>query len=434
MVRSARKKEEGGITMRKMLRSLRSTLGKTIVLCALALTLLGGTSAAYDSQNRGGADKRKRDPLPLTFTQIDVPGATRTSANSINNRGQIVGGFVDAANVVHGFLLENGVFTQIDFPGAAGTEAFSINNRRQIVGGFVDASGPPSPANVPHGFLLENGVFTRIEVPGAMATIAYGINDRGQIAGLIADPGGAEHGFLLDGGVFTQIDVPGGVDTNPLGLNNRGQIVGHVGPVGAFHGFLLDNGVFTQIDFPGAAESAASGINDRGQTVGYFFDAVGAQHGFLASKEQFSGKAIGAGAEQAAVEIVGSFTSPTDLDLSAATLTITSLLNEQAGGGELVRGLPLVLTAVPGSHHNLALFVDRSHPNFASVTIQDVGSGKFIFKINVHNATINSPQKCSPTRLTISFRLDDASKPPTVVSTERSWSCFGPSNRFLETH
>jgi hypothetical protein len=237
-------------------------------------------------------------------------------------------------------------------------------------------------------------------------------------------------------GVFTTIDFPGAAQfTSPLGINNRGQIVGHVGPVGAFHGFLLDNGVFTQIDFPGAAQSAASGINDRGEIVGYLIDGGGVNHGLLATKEQFSGKAIGlgAGADNAAVEIAGTFTSPTDLDLSAATLTISNLLNEQAGGGELVSGPPLVLTAVPGSQPNLVRFVDQSRPNLASVTIHDAGPGKFNFRIKVDDATINSPQKCSPTRLTTGFRLDAANNPPIVVSTERPWDCFGPSNGSLKT-
>jgi hypothetical protein len=49
--------------------------------------------------------------------------------------------------------------------------------------------------------------------------------------------------------------------------------------------------------------------------------------------------------------------------------TVTDLLNERAGGGEIVSGTPLVLTAVTGSHRNLALFVDRSRPTPASVTI-----------------------------------------------------------------
>jgi hypothetical protein len=86
--------------------------------------------------------------------------------------------------------------------------------------------------------------------------------------------------------------------------------------------------------------------------------------------------------------------------------------------------LPLVLTAAARSRRDRGLFIDRSRPNIASVTILDAGSGKFIFTIKIHEATINSPQNCSPTRLTTSFRLD---------STELEWLCFGRSNRFLKT-
>jgi hypothetical protein len=110
------------------------------------------------------------------------------------------------------------------------------------------------------------------------------------------------------------------------------------------------------------------------------------------------------------------------------------LLNEQAGGGELVSGPPLVLTAVPGNRRNFAGFVDRSRPNVTSVTILDAGPGKFIFRMKVDDATINSPQNCSQTRLTTSFRLDAAGKPPIIVSTERSWDCFDSSNGSLKTH
>jgi hypothetical protein len=169
--------------------------------------------------------------------------------------------------------------------------------------------------------------------------------------------------------------------------------------------------------------------------VGRFADASATPHSFLATKEQFNGKAsgVGSGEENTAVEIDGTFTSLTDLDLSAATLTITSSLNELAGGSELVSGLPVVLTAVPGSRRNFAVFADPSRPNFASVTILDAGAGKFLFRIKVNPATINSPQNCSPALLTTGFRLDAAGKPPIIVSTERSWFCFGLSNEFLET-
>jgi hypothetical protein len=44
-----------------------------------------------------------------TFTTIDVPGAVRTVATAINPQGDIVGRYVSADGVVHGFLLLQGL-------------------------------------------------------------------------------------------------------------------------------------------------------------------------------------------------------------------------------------------------------------------------------------------------------------------------------------
>jgi uncharacterized membrane protein len=83
----------------------------------------------------------------VTFTAIDVPGATATAAVGINDGGQIVGAFGDAG-VQHGFLLDKGTFTTIDVPGATLTNARGINAGGQIVGTFFDAGGQ-------HGFLAK---------------------------------------------------------------------------------------------------------------------------------------------------------------------------------------------------------------------------------------------------------------------------------------
>jgi hypothetical protein len=77
-----------------------------------------------------------------------------------NNRGQIVGGFVDAGGTVTHFLLDDDVFTPIAFPGALKAFPFDINNHGQIVGGYIDTGG------IEHGFLLDKGTFTAVDVPG----------------------------------------------------------------------------------------------------------------------------------------------------------------------------------------------------------------------------------------------------------------------------
>jgi probable HAF family extracellular repeat protein len=177
--------------MHRMTRLLRTTLSHTPVVRACALTFMVTAAMAVAPEASSGADRQPRATAARTFTPIEVPGATFTTAIGINARGQIVGGFRDAGGVIHGFLLDKGVFTQIDvdIPGATRTEPTGINAHGQIVGNFTDASGAR------RGFLLDKGVFTPIDVPGATATAAFGITDRGQIVGFFIDPEGVTQGF-----------------------------------------------------------------------------------------------------------------------------------------------------------------------------------------------------------------------------------------------
>ena len=136
------------------------------------------------------------------FVKIDVPNATSTTANGINARGDIVGTFVDANGVSHGFLVRKGVFSTIDFPNASFTAARGINARGDIVGRFDDAGGNQ------HGYVLRDGHFTQIDYPGASTTTARGINNAGDITGRHFDSAGNENGFILQDGVFHNVSVP----------------------------------------------------------------------------------------------------------------------------------------------------------------------------------------------------------------------------------
>ena len=176
---------------------------------------------------------------------------------------------------VPAFLLDRGRATKFDHPDAATeTAAGSINNRGQIVGAYVDAGIGY------HGLVRnEAGKFTSLNIPGAKGTGPYRINDRGQILGAYADNDGTLHNFLLDLGSFTSFDAPGGVVTWARDLNNRGQIAGFTlapteeDPLAGARGFLLAKGVkgpFTPIDVPGAPRNLVFGLNDRGQLVGAY--------------------------------------------------------------------------------------------------------------------------------------------------------------------
>src|SRR5688572_15011385 len=74
-----------------------------------------------------------REVPSVAFTPIDVPGATLTDANGINDAGQVVGSYT-AGGITHGFLLSGGIFTPIDVPDATATTAWDINDSGHITG------------------------------------------------------------------------------------------------------------------------------------------------------------------------------------------------------------------------------------------------------------------------------------------------------------
>ena len=133
------------------------------------------------------AQAAAREPS-YTFTTIDYPGAVRTHAYGLNNRGQVVGHFVDSGGGEHTFRTDGEAYTPLPLPGDD-IFANDINNRGQIVGQLWDGARA-------HGYVLAGDTLTTFDVPGATFTTAYGVNGRGQVVGLFGDPAGV-HGFLL---------------------------------------------------------------------------------------------------------------------------------------------------------------------------------------------------------------------------------------------
>jgi uncharacterized membrane protein len=274
------------ITMNQIKRIIHSTMGKALVFCAFALTLLGSIEATFDYRVSGKTEQQicpRRDVL--TITPIVYPNAVATAALGINNPGHVVGSYRDKFGNTHGFLLVGSTYTPIDFPGdtVTLTAAHSINNHGHIAGEFIDDQGN-------HGFVLVNGSFKQIDISGFQSQ-ARGINDRGEIVGNFLDNEGLIRGYLLVNGMVTRIDFPGAVPRTledaggvpPIGINDLGQIVGEFQDARKLiHGYLRNNGVFTQIDVPCAPSNSITGINDLGQFVGSFgVTGAAEQFGYL---------------------------------------------------------------------------------------------------------------------------------------------------------
>jgi len=238
-----------------------------------------------------------------TITTIDPAGSLLTEALDINNQGAIVGEYVDATGLTHGFLrAPDGTITSIDAPGAGtappqGSYSWSINTDGAIAGQYTDPNG------VFHGYVrAADGTFTTIDAPSAgtaagQGTLAENINARGEVAGHLIDANGVHHGFVrATDGTIAAFDAPGGGTSIgqgtslalASGLNRRGAATGVVlNNDSTAHGLVRDaDGAVTKFKVGGAGVGAHKGtfpasLNRDGVIAGLYVNAHHVAHGFV---------------------------------------------------------------------------------------------------------------------------------------------------------
>src|SRR6266481_5187529 len=110
------------------------------------------------------------------ITTFDYPGTgNSTLPQKINERGDIVGIFIDSSGVSRGFIrFSNGSFSDpiVEPNDTVGfTEGRGINNPRTVVGDYETSE------HNQHWQLLSDGTSTEYDVPGALSTAVLGIND-----------------------------------------------------------------------------------------------------------------------------------------------------------------------------------------------------------------------------------------------------------------
>jgi hypothetical protein len=179
-------------------------------------------------------------------TIIDPPDTVYApNAYSINDRGQAVGVRVGPDGHQIGFLRQpDGTYVDLDPPGASDNKALGINDRGEVVGAYLDDGAEPGPDGLydpgtVHGYHWQDGRYTRLDVPGARASVAFDIDNRGRIVGDFKDADGRIRGFVLgDAGSrrgpggqdrrdrYTVVDGPGErSDTLVIHSNDRGDAV-----------------------------------------------------------------------------------------------------------------------------------------------------------------------------------------------------------------
>src|SRR5882724_2133432 len=143
------------------------------------------------------------------ITTFDYPGAGNlTLPQKINDRGDVVGEFIDSSGVTRGFVrFSDGSFSDpiVDPNDTVGfTEGRGINNSRTVAGDYVISDGTL------HSFFLSGGTFTEYDVPSTVQTNLLSINDVTDFTGAFdPDGSGVFQGFFSVGGTLTSFSVPG---------------------------------------------------------------------------------------------------------------------------------------------------------------------------------------------------------------------------------
>src|SRR6476659_3905952 len=174
------------------------------------------------------------------------------------------------------------VITTFDYPGTGNnTLPQKINERGDIIGVFIDSSG------VTRGFIrFSDGSFSA-PIVDPNDTVGFtegrGINNSRMVAGDYVISDGTLHSFFLSGGTFTEYDVTDAVQTNLLSINDAASFTGGFDSdgSGSFQAFVSVGGTTTSFSVPGARSTFAYEINNSGQlVVGYFIDSSGVLHGY----------------------------------------------------------------------------------------------------------------------------------------------------------
>lgn len=191
----------------------------------------------------------------------DYPGALETAASGINDRGTVVGTFMNELFQVQSFVrFADGTFSDpIMYPASESTYLSDINNNGTMCGSYI-LDGRY------HGFFLSGSTFTNFDLD-TPNTLVRGVNDAGNFSGTTID-----QGFVSVDGTVTMFDIPRQAIVDAYSINNLNQVVG-----GAVHGLEIEysflrgaNGKLVwPIQAPGFANTGMFGVDDKGRMVGF---------------------------------------------------------------------------------------------------------------------------------------------------------------------
>ncbi|MCG9130533.1 T9SS type A sorting domain-containing protein [Candidatus Poribacteria bacterium] len=125
-------------------------------------------------------------------TVIEVPGASETFADFVA-AGRLVGSYVDAEGLYHGYIHTHGQFTSIDLADAENLEYYFFH-AINTAGVFVARSKRID--DVPRTYIGSARGRSELQAPGSVSTEGWNINQDGSIVGNYVSADGRRHGFI----------------------------------------------------------------------------------------------------------------------------------------------------------------------------------------------------------------------------------------------
>ena len=261
------------------------------------------------------------------ITTFDYPGTgNQTLPQKINDKGDVVGEFIDSNGVVRGFVrFSNGSFSApiVDPNDTVGfTEGRGINNSGTVAGDYANGTL--------HSFFLSGGTFTEYDVPGAVQTNLLSIGEPiAFTGGFDPDGSGVFQAFVSVGGTLTAFSVPGALSTFAYETNNSKKlVVGYfIDSSGVLHGYFRDanDALHFPIDPSGSTATVLFGVNNKNWVVGRYADSSGVTHAAArhGAKAQERGTLMQAGLAAAQIGAV----------VGGVDANLASLVLQGAGAG-----------------------------------------------------------------------------------------------------
>lgn len=212
-----------------------------------------------------------------------ITGTGGISFFGINTAGMAVGWCTSAKTGLDiGLVYSAGKVTMVNFPKSNGTQLTGINDKGEIVGLYLDAT------NLTHGFSKVGTKFKTVDVKGDSNSVAWGVNNTGQITVYATNSAGAFDAYIVTGTKFKKINNPNGGKGSAQGTivhtpNNKGDIDGtYFDSSSNEKGWLLHAGKYYDVVDPGGI-TRADGLNDKAELVGRYGSGTFGGTGFKAT-------------------------------------------------------------------------------------------------------------------------------------------------------